>query len=277
MAGFVSLIGAGPGHPDNLTLRGLRALRAANVVLYDALLDPGFRDLFPPGALASPVGKRCGAHRTHQDAIHDALIAHARAGLRVARLKGGDPFVFGRGGEEALALGAAGIPFEVIPGVSAANGIAAAALIPLTHRGVSREVRVVEGALPRSDEEWRDLAAFRGTVVLYMASRRLREIATALLAAGAEVDWPVALVENGCTARQTVSAGDLRDASTGRLASRTGGPGLVIMGPTVRLRAGLLGGLAGAAQHGDGLAPDPGPHADVRWLVWATRSGGNEV
>lgn len=232
---LVSLIGAGPGHPDHLTLRGLRALQAAEVVLYDALLDPAYTALFPPGALWRPVGKRAGGQRTDQADIHREMIAHARAGRRVARLKGGDPFVYGRGGEEALALGRAGIAFEVIAGVSAANGVAAAALIPLTHRGWSREVRLLEGSLPRGEAQWRELAAFRGTTALYMATRRLAWLGAELLAAGAEPDWPVALVENGGSARQVVSRGTLQDAAAGRLAARTDGPGLVLMGPTVPL------------------------------------------
>ncbi len=259
--GFVSLVGAGPGHPDHLTLRGLRALQAAEVILYDALLDPAYLDIFPAGARALHVGKRCGDHAMTQEAINAALVAEARRGARVVRLKGGDPFLFGRGGEEALALREAGIPFEVIPGLSALNGAAAGAGIPLTHRGLARELRVIEGHGPRSEEEWAELASFRGTLALFMASRSLPAIAASLLGAGADPRWPVALVENACTGRQRVSRACLGEAALGALPPLTEGPGLGLMGPTVPLHDTLS--LQGPS-HAPAPSPLPRPQGSAR-------------
>ena len=244
--GFVSLVGAGPGDPELLTLRGLRALQQAEVILTDALVDPTFEALFPSQAEVVPVGKRCGDHLLAQEGINALLIAQAQAGRRVVRLKGGDPFVYGRGGEEALALVAAGIPFEVIPGISALNGVSASAGIPLTHRGLSKEVRVLEGHSPRSDAEWTNLAAYRGTLALFMGTRDLAATATALIRHGADPAWPLALVEGGCTPHQVVQVGCLQDAAALRMCPRTPKPGLVLMGPTVPLHA-LLQPLSGDA------------------------------
>jgi uroporphyrin-III C-methyltransferase len=235
--GFVWLVGAGPGHPDFLTLRGLRVLQAAEVILYDALLDAAYLALFPAKAEAIYAGKRCGDHSLTQDEITALLIARARAGKKVMRLKGGDPFLFGRGGEEALALRNAEIPFEVIPGISALNGVAGAAGIPLTHRGLSREVRILEGhGLLREDRDWNEQARFQGTTVLFMATGELPAIARRLLAHGADPDLLVALVENGCSADQSVRLATLADAAAMRLQCCTDGPGIVYMGPVVALQ-----------------------------------------
>lgn len=237
--GFVTLLGAGPGDPDLLTLRGLRALQRAEVILTDALVDPAFEAIFPPQAEVVFVGKRRGDHALPQSGIHALLIQHARAGRRVVRLKGGDPFIFGRGGEEALALAAARIPFEVIPGISAVNGIAAATGIPLTHRGLSREIRILEGHTERSPSEWRDLARFRGTLALYMGTRALPDFAAKLLAHGADPELPVALIEAGCTPHQRLHLGCLGDAALGLMRACTPHPGLILMGPTLPLHADL--------------------------------------
>ncbi|MFN8011908.1 MAG: uroporphyrinogen-III C-methyltransferase [Holophagaceae bacterium] len=235
--GFAWLVGAGPGHPDFLTLRGLRALRGAEVILHDALLDEAFFGLFPGAAQAVFVGKRAGDHALSQTEISALLVAKVREGKKVVRLKGGDPFLFGRGGEEALALREAGLPFEVIPGVSALHGVAGAAGIPLTHRGLSREVRILEGhGLLDEDRDWAELARFRGTLVLFMATGQLARIAQTLLAHGADPAKPVALVEEGCTPRQRTRLATLADAAARRMPSCTDGPGLVVLGPTVALQ-----------------------------------------
>ena len=235
--GFVSLVGAGPGPPDLLTLRGLRALNAAEVVLFDALLDPGFRDFFPVEALAIPVGKRCGRMGTSQEDIHRLLLLHGRGGRRVVRLKGGDPLIFGRGGEEAQVLEAAGIPFEIVPGVSALQAGAAAAGIPLTHRGVSRRVTLLEGHhLPDSTEAWKSLVQGGGTLAIYMGTRRIAEIARSLLGHGALPGLPVALIENAQCPGQTTTFSTLALAATGVLQSTTDGPGIVLFGESLHHR-----------------------------------------
>lgn len=226
----VALVGAGPGHPDYLTLRGLRLLQAADVILVDALLEPAFGDLFPAGAEVVAVGKRAGRHSVDQDAIHGLLLGHARAGRRVVRLKGGDPLVFGRGGEEALVLSAAGIPFEMVPGVSAAQAAAAAAGVPLTHRGVARSLSLVEGHHPEEAALLAPQLAAGGTVALYMGTRTLAQVATFLGATGLPGELPLVLVENALRPGQTVTHSTLREAARGHVQSRTDGPGLVLLG-----------------------------------------------
>jgi uroporphyrin-III C-methyltransferase len=235
--GFVWLVGAGPGHPDFLTLRGLRALQGAEAILYDALLDEAYFELFPPDAEAVFVGKRAGDHALTQTEINALLIAQARKGKKVVRLKGGDPFLFGRGGEEAMALRDANIPFEVVPGVSALNGVAGTAGIPLTHRGLSREVRILEGhGLLHEARDWDEQARFRGTTVLFMATGALPAIARKLLAHGADPGLPTALVENGCSPRQTIRVATLADAAACRMPMCSEGPGIVYLGPVIALQ-----------------------------------------
>ena len=236
--GFVSLVGAGPGHPDLLTVRGLRRIEAADVILPDALLHPGFAQLFPAGALVIPAGKRCGRPSTPQEQIHDLMIHHAREGARVVRLKNGDPLTFGRGHEEAQALAAAGVPFEIVPGVSALQAGAAAAGLSLTHRGLTDEVRILEGHhLLDRPRDWTDLAAPGPTLVLFMATRALPGIAQRLLAAGAPPELPVVLVEDASGPGETVTRSNLAFAAAGRLQPQTEGPGIVYLGPAAGLRS----------------------------------------
>lgn len=235
--GFVSLIGAGPGSPDLITVRGLRALATAEVILYDALIDPAFATLFPPDALAIAVGKRCGRTGALQADIHQLMIGHAREGRRVARLKGGDPLIFGRGGEEALALEAAGVPFEVIPGVSALQAAAAGAGFPLTHREVSRRITILEGHhLPDSAAAWRDLATSGGTLAVYMGTRTLQGLARTLLDHGAPPGLPVALVERAQCPGQTSTFSTLAHTAAGTLHPLTDGPGLLVIGESLHHR-----------------------------------------
>ena len=236
--GFVSLVGAGPGSPDLLTLRGLRALQQADIILFDALLEPEFSEHFPDTALAIPTGKRCGGYGTTQERIHELLIGHAQVGRRVVRLKGGDPFIFGRGGEEAKSLTEAGIPFEIIPGVSALQGAAAASGIPLTYRGVAREIRVLEGHhLLESDTDWSELARTEATLAIFMGTRTLQAVAQRLLDHGAPPDLPVALVERAFCPEQTTTISHLRLAAAGHILPRTQGPGLIYLGAAIRHRA----------------------------------------
>ena len=235
--GFVSLVGAGPGHPDFLTLRGLRRIEAADVILPDALLDARFAALYPPAALVIAAGKRCGRPSMLQERIHDLMIRHARRGARVVRLKNGDPLLFGRGHEEAQALAAAGVPFEIVPGVSALQAGAAAAGLSLTHRGLTDEVRILEGHhLLDRPRDWNDLAAPGPTLALFMATRALPGIARRLLAAGAPAELPVVLVEDAGGPLETVTRSVLAFAAAGLLQPRTDGPGIVYLGPAAALR-----------------------------------------
>jgi uroporphyrinogen III methyltransferase/synthase len=213
------LVGAGPGDPKLLTQRGWELLVDAEVVIYDRLAAPALLDLVPPSARRIDVGKTPGSDEMPQDDINALLIEHGRAGRRVVRLKGGDPFVFGRGGEEAEALAAAGIEFEVVPGVTSAIAAPAYAGIPVTHRGVSTHFTVVTGhedpTKGHTDVDWAALAAVGGTLVILMGAGRISDIAQRLIEGGRAPDTPVAAVRNGTQSDQrTVRAtlGTIGDA-----------------------------------------------------------------
>src|SRR5690348_14981246 len=201
--GKVFLVGGGPGDPGLITVKGLGCLRTADVVLYDRLIAPALLAETPAWAELIDVGKAPEKARRSQNEINAQLIAHARAGKTVVRLKGGDPFVFGRGGEEALALVEAGIPFEVVPGVTSAVAAPAYAGIPVTHREVARSFTVVTGHTAEDDANaaWDDLPR-SGTLVLLMGVKHLPEIVQKLLAAGRRADTPAAVIHWGTTARQ---------------------------------------------------------------------------
>jgi uroporphyrin-III C-methyltransferase len=221
-----------------LTLRGLKAIERAGVILPDALLEPGFQELYPKGALVVPVGKRGGALSTPQEVISGLLVDFARRGRRVVRLKGGDPLLFSRGGEEAQALEAHGIPFEIIPGVSALQGAAAAAGIPLTFRGLSREVRILEGHhLLQSSPDWAGLAQGGATLAIFMGKATLAAVAGKLLEHGGDPALPVGLVENGACQGQEVTWGTLAEAAEGGMCPCTEGPGLIYIGTALSARS----------------------------------------
>jgi uroporphyrinogen III methyltransferase/synthase len=211
----VVLVGAGPGDPGLLTVRGRDALRTAEVVVYDRLVNPVLLDEAPLQAIRIFAGKASGAHCLPQAAITALLVAHAERGRRVVRLKGGDPFVLGRGGEEALALARAGIPFEIVPGVSAATAVPAYAGIPVTHRGLASSFAVVTGhAAADADTTTVDvgrLGAVVDTLVVLMGVRALPRIVADLLAHGRPRTTPVALIRWGTTDRQEVVTGSLDD------------------------------------------------------------------
>jgi uroporphyrin-III C-methyltransferase/precorrin-2 dehydrogenase/sirohydrochlorin ferrochelatase len=242
--GFVSLVGAGPGAPGLLTLRAARALASAEIVFYDALVDTQTLALAPQAQRFS-VGKRAGRPSTSQDAINALLVRTARRGKRVVRLKGGDPFVLGRGGEEALALAAAGIPFEVIPGVS--NAVAAPALsgIPVTHRGLASAFVVVSG---HAEDSWRpvleSLQPGAATIVVLMGLGARPSIAAALRARGWAAATPAAVLWSAGTAeaeRWITTLGELEAAPLPASAARK--PGTIVVGSVVALAAALGGQL----------------------------------
>jgi uroporphyrinogen III methyltransferase/synthase len=235
-----------------MTVRGLARLRQADVVVYDRLVDPRLLDEAPPHARRIFAGKASGSHILPQAEINALLVRYARHGRRVVRLKGGDPFVFGRGGEEAEALAAAGIDFEVVPGVSAAVAVPACAGIPVTHRGVASSFAVVTGheddGKAETSIEWARLANAVDTLVILMGMRNLASIARALLDAGRPDDTPVALIRWGTTDAQETVVGRLDEIVALAAAARLGPPVVIVVGDVVALRARLAR-----------LAADPAP------------------
>jgi uroporphyrin-III C-methyltransferase len=240
VSGRVALVGAGPGDPELMTVRGLALLRRADVVVYDRLVDPRLLDEAPLDAQRIFVGKATGAHVVPQARINALLIAHARRGRRVVRLKGGDPFVFGRGGEEADALAAAGIPFEIVPGVSAAVAVPAYAGIPVTHRGAASSFAVVTGhedeTKPETAVDWGRLATAVDTLVILMGARSLPRIAAALLAGGRQPETLVALIRWGTTDSQVTITGRLDEIAMRAEAVQLAPPVVVVVGDVVALR-----------------------------------------
>lgn len=240
--GTVWLVGAGPGDPGLLTLHAARALGEADVVLHDALVAPEILALAPQARLEL-VGKRAGGRRTPQLRINERLICLAREDLRVVRLKGGDPLVFGRGGEEAVALAAAGVRFRIIPGISAGVGGTAAAGIPLTHRGLARSVSFVTGHDSSGDVpglDWPALVRGSEVLVLYMALRQIGAIAAHLRASGRAGAEPVAFVTEATTPRQNVIVTTLAEAERAAAAIPSHMPTLIVIGPVVALRSLLV-------------------------------------
>src|SRR5207244_688211 len=230
----------GPGDPGLMTVRGLALLRRADVVVYDRLVDPRLLDEARPDAIRVFVGKASGAHTLPQREINALLVRHAGRGRRVVRLKGGDPFVFGRGGEEAEALAAAGIPFEVVPGVSSAVAVPAYAGIPVTHRGTASSFAVVTGHGSASGREssvdWARLACSADTLVVLMGVESLSRIARELIAHGRPAATPVALVRWGTTSAQETVTGTLRDIAARAARARLEPPVVIVIGDVVALR-----------------------------------------
>jgi uroporphyrin-III C-methyltransferase len=251
----VWLAGAGPGDPGLITALGIHALQGADVVLHDALINEALLKLARSGAEIIYAGKRAGKKSCKQSDISRTLVSLARKGKRVLRLKGGDPFVFGRGAEEALTLARAGIPFRIVPGVTAGIGGLAYAGIPVTHRDTNHAVTFItghdaDGKLP--DLDWSAVAKGSPTIVLYMARQYAGEIAAKLIEAGRAPDEPAAIVSDATFDKQSVHVTSL--ATLGEAAAATTAPAILVIGENVRLRAGLdwLGALSGAV-----LDPDP--------------------
>ena len=235
-AGFVYIVGAGPGPLDLMTLRALDRLRRAEVVVHDRLIAQEVLDCIPESAERVYVGKALGNHAVPQSGIHDLLVFHARQGKRVVRLKGGDPYVFGRGGEEVQALQAAGVAFEVVPGVTAASGCSAAAGIPLTHRDLASSCIFLPSHLAddSANTDWAALAKPGQTRVFYMGVQRLALIAEQLISHGLPSNTPAAIVRDGTRSTQEVWACPLSQLVA--LAPAYGPrPGLLIIGETVQL------------------------------------------
>ncbi|CAI1106960.1 Siroheme synthase [Serratia rubidaea] len=236
--GEVVLVGAGPGDAGLLTLKGLQQIQQADVVVYDRLVSDEVMALVRRDAERIFVGKRAGDHCVAQAQINQILLEQAQRGKRVVRLKGGDPFIFGRGGEELETLAAGGIAFSVVPGITAASGCSAYSGIPLTHRDHAQSVRLVTGhAKADGDLDWATLAAGQQTLVFYMGLSQAGEIQRQLIAHGMAADTPVALVENGTTCRQRVLEGELRQLPA--LAQQAASPSLIIVGSVVSLRSKL--------------------------------------
>jgi len=257
--GTVWLAGAGPGDPGLLTLLAAHALRTADVVVYDALVSVEILALAAPGMVLEFAGKRGGKPSAKQPDISRRLIQLAREGWRVLRLKGGDPLIFGRGAEEALALVAAQVPFRIIPAISAGIGGLAYAGIPITHRDINSAVTLVTGhdasGIVPDSVDWPALAKGSPVIVVYMAMKHLPLIAERLMAAGRRADEPVAVVSKATTPRQRVLETTLGSCAADAGAAALEPPALVVVGQVVKLRAGLdwLGALAGRVLVADPL------------------------
>ena len=234
----VLLEGAGPGDPELLTLKALRAIEQAEVVVYDRLISAEVLDLIPAGAARIYAGKASGNHAQSQDETNALLVKLARAGYRVVRLKGGDPFVFGRGSEEALYLAHHGIACEVVPGVTAAAGCAAGVGIPLTHRGLATGVRFVTGHCCNErplDLNWQSLADPETTLVVYMGLAHIAEIACRLIEAGLPADTPAAAIANGTLADQVILTATLATLPDQVLGADLSAPVLFVVGRVVEV------------------------------------------
>lgn len=234
-------MGAGPGDPELLTLKAWRLIQSAEVVLYDRLVSPEILSLIPESAERIHVGKQRANHTLPQDQINSRLVELARKGRKVVRLKGGDPFIFGRGGEEIETLAAAGVRFQVVPGITAASGCAAYAGIPLTHRDHAQSVRFVTGHLKNDtcDLPWKDFVQNNQTLVFYMGLVGLPIICQQLVAHGMSPEMPVALVSRGTTPHQQVVTGDLTNIVERVERNGVPAPTLVIIGNVVTLRSRL--------------------------------------
>ena len=244
--GHVWLAGAGPGDPGLLTLDALAGLSQADVIVHDALVDARILALAGANARREFAGKRGGKPSATQADISERLVALARAGERVLRLKGGDPFVFGRGGEEAAALAAAGVPFRIIPGVTAGLAALAAADIPATMRGINRAVVFAAGHGAEEDFDWAPLVRAGQPIVLYMVMHNLERIAAALIAAGLGGETPAAVIASATTPDQRIIVSTLEKLAATVRAQNIEPPAIVVIGEIVRIREKLLGSLSSA-------------------------------
>jgi len=239
--GKVWLVGAGPGDAELLTLKAVRVINAADIIFYDQLVSDDIRALFPKNTPALYVGKSKNNHSIPQGELNQLLVNQARLGLNVCRIKGGDPFVFGRGGEELLALRHAGVNAEVIPGITSASGCSTYADIPLTHRGIAQGCTFVTGHAEKTlDVNWSALAQVNHTLVFYMGLTRAGDISENLLAGGLAADTPVAIIENGCRKNQRDIISDLANLPVAVVRERVQSPALIIVGQVVKLKSELV-------------------------------------
>ncbi|HGS4570356.1 TPA: uroporphyrinogen-III C-methyltransferase [Vibrio cholerae] len=238
-AGEVALVGAGPGDPELLTVKALSYLQQADVVLYDYLVSDEIMALIPSETILVCVGKRAGHHSVPQEKTNQLLVDFARQGYHVVRIKGGDPFMFGRGGEELEVLFEAGVKFQVVPGITAAAGATAYAGIPLTHRDYAQSALFVTGHLKAQAEDldWSTLARGKQTLVIYMGLSNAAAIAEQLQLHGRQVSTPVAIIERGTQVNQQVLIGTLQTLPS--LASQAQSPALIVVGEVVALAAKL--------------------------------------
>lgn len=246
MIGKVYLVGAGPGSIELLTLKAHRLLLAADIVVYDRLVSQEILALAPARAKRMDVGKQSGRHPVPQDRINELLVSLGRSGGTIIRLKGGDPFLFGRGGEEALALAAAGIPFEVVPGITTAQGCASIANVPLTHRGIASGLRLIAGhsrADASLDPDWRGLADAETTLVVYMGLASISEVAERLIAHGRDPSTPVLAVMAATRAEEKRLVTTLQAVSSDAERAKLESPTIFIIGEVVRLARILNGGV----------------------------------
>ncbi len=244
-AGHVALIGAGPGDPDLLTLKALRAIQTADIVVHDRLVSPEIMALVPPATRRIDVGKLPKFHKVPQEAINALLVDLAREGLSVARLKGGDPLIFGRGSEEAEACRAAGVPVTYVPGITSAQGAAASTGVPLTHRGLATGVRYVTGHRARDaalDLDWASLASEETTLVVYMGASNIAEIALQLMRHGMAPGLPVLAVSAATTPRESRLLSTLGAIGTEIARAQPEAPVLFVIGRV----AGLYPAIAAA-------------------------------
>ena len=251
--GEVYLVGAGPGDPELLTFKALRLMQQADVVLYDALVSPEVVDLCRRDADLIYVGKRRDQHTLPQEGINELLVKHAKQGKRVVRLKGGDPFIFGRGGEELQTLSEQGVPFQVVPGITAASACSSYSGIPLTHRDFAQSVRFVTGQLKsrKAELDFSDLLAANETLVFYMGLHTLPDISAGLIEAGRSSSTPVAIVSRGTCKDQRVLTGTLATISDLQESAQLPAPSIIIVGEVVKLHSELawFGDLHQEANH----------------------------
>lgn len=234
--GKVWLVGSGPGDPELLTIKAFRAIEGADIIFFDQLVSAEIRELFPKATPAFYVGKEKNNHSIAQNDINQLLINKAQSGLKVCRIKGGDPFVFGRGGEELLELRAAGVDAEVIPGITAASGCSTYANIPLTHRGLSQGCTFVTAHAEKTlDVNWQSLAQLNHTLVFYMGVTRADTIASELCKAGLASTTPAAVIENGCRDNQRVLSASITELPDLILRNAVKSPALIIVGEVVSL------------------------------------------
>ncbi|MCL9774638.1 uroporphyrinogen-III C-methyltransferase [Vibrio methylphosphonaticus] len=230
----VTLIGAGPGDPDLLTIKAMKAIQAADTIIFDNLVSEPIRALFPSTATLIFVGKQKGCHSASQDDINQILLEQAKIGGRICRVKGGDSFVFGRGGEEMLWLSQHGVDVEVIPGITAASGCTTYSQIPLTHRGLAQGCTFITAHAERDLEvHWDALAKLNQTLVIYMGLTKTQLISASLIEAGMDSNTPVALIEKGCCPDQRTLIGTLDELDTLKQRHSVQSPALIVIGQVV--------------------------------------------